>query len=596
MAEETQSITTRHDAEIDPALWWRQAVVYQVYPRSFQDTTGSGLGDINGITGRIPYLRQLGVDAIWLSPFYPSELADGGYDVADYRDVDPKLGSMDDFDRLAAAAHAADIKVVVDIVPNHSSHLHPWFRQALADGPGSPARDRYIFRDGKGPNGDEPPTRWQNHFGGPAWTRVDDGQWYLHMFAKEQPDWNWRNPDVCADFLETLRFWCDHGVDGFRIDVAHGLAKDLDRDDLDDYVVMSTNDMPADGSHPVLDRDEVHDIYREWRREVFNRYDPPRFAVAEAWVRPERQYLYASPDELGQVFNFEFAKADWTFDAMSKAIDEGLACAEMSGSTSTWVMSNHDVPRHATRYALPQVPTGEYHQIANDWLLRDGTTYIEDRRAGALRARAALMLEMALPGSAYVYQGEELGLFEVADIPWDRIEDPSGLRTSRAQSTKGRDGCRVPLPWVASDVPETYTSDKRRVHAGSFGFSPAVSDAEPHLPQPAWFKDFAMDIQDADDGSMLNFYRRVLRLRHEMQIPDTSCTLLPENRPSGMRDGADGQPGGVIAYRRANGWANLTNFGATPVSLPDGEVLLSSAPLTDDGRLPQDTSVWMRLR
>ena len=416
------------------------------------------------------------------------------------------------------------------------------------------------------------------------------------MIAKEQPDWNWRNPDVRADFLETLRFWCDHGVDGFRIDVAHGLAKDLDRDDLDDYVVMSTNDMPADGSHPVLDRDEVHDIYREWRREVFNRYDPPRFAVAEAWVRPERQYLYASPDELGQVFNFEFAKADWTFDAMSKAIDKGLACAERSGSTSTWVMSNHDVPRHATRYALPQVPTGEYHQIANDWLLRDGTTYIEDRQAGALRARAALMLEMALPGSAYVYQGEELGLFEVADIPWDRIEDPSGLRTSRAQSTKGRDGCRVPLPWVASDVPETYTSDKRHVHAGSFGFSPAVSDAEPHLPQPAWFKDFAMDIQDADDGSMLNFYRRVLRLRHEMQTPDTSCTLLPENRPSGMRDGADGQPGGVIAYRRANGWANLTNFGATPVSLPDGEVLLSSAPLTDDGRLPQDTSVWMRLR
>ena len=437
MAEETQSITTRHDAETDPALWWRQAVVYQVYPRSFQDTTGSGLGDINGITGRIPYLRQLGVDAIWLSPFYPSELADGGYDVADYRDVDPKLGSMDDFDRLAAAAHAADIKVVVDIVPNHSSHLHPWFRQALADGPGSPARDRYIFRDGKGPNGDEPPTRWQNHFGGPAWTRVDDGQWYLHMFAKEQPDWNWRNPDVRADFLETLRFWCDHGVDGFRIDVAHGLAKDLDRDDLDDYVVMSTNDMPADGSHPVLDRDEVHDIYREWRREVFNRYDPPRFAVAEAWVRPERQYLYASPDELGQVFNFEFAKADWTFDAMSKAIDEGLACAERSGSTSTWVMSNHDVPRHATRYALPQVPTGEYHQIANDWLLRDGTTYIEDRQAGALRARAALMLEMALPGSAYVYQGEELGMTDVHFTRW-RIFHGTASRIPPACAPRGR--------------------------------------------------------------------------------------------------------------------------------------------------------------
>ena len=504
MAEETQSITTRHDAEIDPALWWRQAVVYQVYPRSFQDTTGSGLGDINGITGRIPYLRQLGVDAIWLSPFYPSELADGGYDVADYRDVDPKLGSMDDFDRLAAAAHAADIKVVVDIVPNHSSHLHPWFRQALADGPGSPARDRYIFRDGKGPNGDEPPTRWQNHFGGPAWTRVDDGQWYLHMFAKEQPDWNWRNPDVRADFLETLRFWCDHGVDGFRIDVAHGLAKDLDRDDLDDYVVMSTNDMPADGSHPVLDRDEVHDIYREWRREVFNRYDPPRFAVAEAWVRPERQYLYASPDELGQVFNFEFAKKDWIRDDMHLAIEEGLESAERSGSSATWVMSNHDVIRHASRYGLPQVPALSHHQLAKDWLLRDGTTYEENRELGAKRARAAILMELALPGSTYIYQGEELGLPEVADIPWDELEDPTAFNSVREQIEKGRDGCRVPLPWVAADAPKLDDPDDEFGHDGSFGFSPAGAEHDPHLPQPKWYKDFAVDVEDADPNSMLN--------------------------------------------------------------------------------------------
>jgi len=357
----------------DPSLWWKQAVVYQVYPRSFKDSRGEGLGQIAGVTEKIGYLKELGVDAIWLSPFYPSQLADGGYDVDDYRNVDPKLGTMDDFDALAKAAHADGIKIVVDIVPNHSSNLHEWFKAALAAKPGSLERDRYIFRDGKGPNGDEPPTNWQNHFGGPAWTRVPDGQWYLHMFTKEQPDWNWKNEDVRADFIKTLRFWLDHGADGFRVDVAHGLAKDLDRDDLDDYVVWCTNDQPEDGSHPVIDRDEVHDIYHEWRK-VFNEYDPPAFAVAEAWVRPSRQHLYASPDDLGQIFNFEFAKKDWIRDDMHLAIEEGLESAERSGSTATWVMSNHDVVRHATRYALPQVPTGEYHRLPLDWLLRDGTT------------------------------------------------------------------------------------------------------------------------------------------------------------------------------------------------------------------------------
>ena len=580
----------------DPSLWWRQAVVYQVYPRSFKDTTGSGLGDLNGVTEKIDYLAALGVDAIWLSPFYPSELADGGYDVADYRAVDPRLGTMRDFDRLTETAHAAGLKIVVDIVPNHSSRLHPWFQAALHAAPGSPERNRYIFRDGRGPNGDEPPTRWVNHFGGPAWTRVPDGQWYLHMFTKEQPDFNWDNREVREDFLTTLRFWCDHGADGFRVDVAQALAKDLNRDDLDDYGVMSTNDMPADGSHPVLDRDEVHDIYHEWRREVFNRYDPPRFAVAEAWVRPERQYLYASPDDLGQIFNFEFAKADWTYPAMKAAIAEGLACAERSGSTSTWVMSNHDVHRHATRYALPQVPTHEYHQISADWALRMGRTYIENRPLGTRRARAALMLEMALPGSAYVYQGEELGLFEVPDIPWDRLEDPWPLRSDREESTKGRDGCRVPLPWTAADAPvPEHPNDQFGSH-GSFGFSPAGAASDPHLPQPKWFKDFAVDVESDDPQSMLNFYRRVLALRHRLQTADTSCRWLDCDAPSGLNDGADGQPDGVIAYARENGWACVTNFASKPAALPGGEVLLTSAPLTDDGLLPQDASAWLSLR
>ena len=586
-------------AATDPSLWWKQAVVYQVYPRSFKDTTGSGLGDIAGVTAKIPYLKELGVDAIWLSPFYPSQLADGGYDVDDYRNVDPKLGTMADFDELAQTAHAAGIRIVVDIVPNHSSNQHEWFKAAVAGGPGSPERDRYIFRDGKGPNGDQPPTDWIASFGGPAWTRVPDGQWYLHMFTKEQPDWNWKNPEVRADFIRTLRFWLDHGADGFRVDVAHGLAKDLERDDLDDFTIIGDDMSATDGTHPLYDRNEVHDIYREWRK-VFNEYNPPAFAVAEAWVHPSRQYLYASTDELGQLFNFEFAKMDWIRDSFHTAIEEGLAAAERSGSTSTWVMSNHDVPRHASRYGLPQVPSSSHHQLAKDWLLRDGTSYTEDREKGSRRARAAILMELALPGSAYVYQGEELGLPEVADIPWDQLEDPTAFHRVRNQSEKGRDGCRVPLPWVAADT---------SADGGTFGFSPAAKVAgagvtaseagqpaeKPHLPQPAWFADYAADKEDSDPASMLNLYRKALQLRHTMMPTDTSLTWLDEDRSSDLPDGADGQRGGVIAYRRSNGWASITNFSLSPADLPEGTILLASGPLTDDGRLPQDTTVWMSL-
>lgn len=577
----------------DPALWWKQAVVYQVYPRSFKDSRGSGLGSIAGVTEKIDYLAELGVDAIWLSPFYPSQLADGGYDVDDYRNVDPKLGTMDDFDELARAAHERNIKVVVDIVPNHSSNLHEWFKAALDAAPGSPERDRYIFRDGKGPNGDQPPTDWIASFGGPAWTRVPDGQWYLHMFTKEQPDWNWRNPEVRADFIKTLRFWLDHGADGFRVDVAHGLAKDLDRDDLESYKVCE-HVLPSDGSHPLYDRDEVHDIYREWRK-VFNEYNPPAFAVAEAWVNPDRQHLYASTEELGQVFNFEFAKKDWIRDDMHLAIEEGLESAERSGSSATWVMSNHDVPRHVSRYGLPQVPAASHHQLAKDWLVRDGASYVENRELGTKRARAAILMELALPGSTYIYQGEELGLPEVADIPWNKLEDPTAFNSVREQTEKGRDGCRVPLPWIAADAPKLDDPDDEFGHDGSFGFSPAGAEHDPHLPQPKWYKDFAVDVEDVDPNSMLNLYRKALSLRHNLMPQDTELQWLDEDRPSDVRDGADGQRGGVIAYRRSNGWASVTNFGEQPVELPQGEVILASGELTADGRLPQDTTVWLQL-
>ena len=317
--------------DINADIWWKQAVVYQIYPRSFADTTGSGLGDIRGISTKMDYLQALGVDAVWLSPFYPSELADGGYDVIDYRDVDPRLGTMDDFDEMTLRAHEAGIKVIVDIVPNHCSHMHPWFQQALDAPPGSPERDRFIFREGRGENGELPPTNWIDNFGSSAWKRVPDGQWYLHMFTEQQPDWNWDNPEVREDFLKTLRFWCDHGTDGFRVDVAHALVKDLNRDDLDEWSIDACHFLPSDGSHPVYDRNGVHDIYRSWRR-AFNEYDPPRFAVAEAWVNPDRQYLYSSPDELGQTFNFEFAKQIWARNDMHAAIENGLKQAERAGS------------------------------------------------------------------------------------------------------------------------------------------------------------------------------------------------------------------------------------------------------------------------
>jgi len=537
--------------------WWRQAVIYQVYPRSFADADGDGLGDLKGITQRLTHLAALGVDALWLSPFYPSELADGGYDVADYRDVDPRLGSLDDFAAMTAEAHRLGLKVIVDLVPNHTSHQHVWFQEALRAGPGSAARDRYVFRDGRGPGGEHPPTDWQSVFGGSAWQRVPDGQWYLHLFAPEQPDLNWENEEVRADFRTTLRFWSDRGVDGFRIDVAHALAKDLG-EPLRDLGAPELSDEESlvhfpPGTHPFFDRDEVHEIYRDWRK-ILDAYSPPRMAVAEAWVPGPRRVLYARPDELGQAFNFEYLKTRWDAAELRRVITASLADARAAGASATWVLSNHDVVRHATRLMLP--PGTD----VDAWLLSGGHAPAVDTAAGLHRARAATLLMLALPGSSYLYQGEELGLPEVADLPTAVLQDPIWEQTGHVR--KGRDGCRVPLPWTTTGP--------------SYGFGPGGA----WLPQPESFARYAVEAQDGVDGSTLELYRSALKLRRKL-LQGEELTWLED------------VPEGVLAFTRTDGWRCLANLSGEPVPLPPGELLISSAPLTEQGVLPPDTTVWL---
>ena len=537
------------------ASWWRTAVVYQIYPRSFADSDGDGVGDLPGVSSRVSYLHELGVDAVWLCPFYPSALADGGYDVDDYRDVDPRLGTLDDFDAMVSALHAADIKVLIDIVPNHSSNRHPWFVEALAAPPGSAARSRYIFRDGIGPGRQEPPNDWQSLFGGSAWEQVGDGQWYLHLFAAEQPDFNWHSEEVHADFARTLRFWADRGVDGFRVDVAHGLVKDLN-EPYRPWTELSDM-MRPDGSHPLWDREELPEVYREWRR-IFDAYDPPRIAVAEASVHPTRRSRYAAADGLGMAFNFEMQDADWRVEDYRRVIDSGLSDLAR-GDTATWLLGCHDSPRVATRYGLPQHPTRNAQQVAREWLLTDGREPALDRALGERRARAAVMVLLALPGSTYIYQGEELGLHEVADLPTSELQDPMAFRSGGAE--KGRDGCRVPLPWSPAGP--------------SLGFGPG-----PARPaQPAWFADYSVALQAQRADATLVLYRRALAARKELLVGDGFAWRPTEE--------------GVMHFVRSGGWSCVTNFTDHPVALPAGEPVLASSPLVE-GRLPSDATVWLR--
>ncbi|PWW54883.1 glycoside hydrolase family 13 protein [Actinokineospora spheciospongiae] len=517
--------------------WWRDAVIYQVYVRSFADGNGDGIGDLPGIRSRLPYLAGLGVDALWITPFYTSPMADGGYDVADYRDVDPTLGTLDDARGLVRAAHEQGLKVIVDIVPNHTSSRHEWFRQALQSAPGSPERDRYLFREG---TGDAPPNDWESVFGGGAWTRLPDGQWYLHLFDPTQPDLNWANPQVRDEFHDVLRFWLDLGVDGFRIDVAHGMVK---QDGFPDVGAQEQHKLLETRPLPYFDQDGVHEIYREWRK-VLDTYDPPRIGVAEAWTATaERLARYLRPDELHQAFNFHYLTTGWEARALREVVDHSLTAIPAVGAPATWVLSNHDVHRHATRYG--------------------------GGPAGVRRARAAILLMLALPGSVYLYQGEELGLEEVLDLPEEVLQDPMWERSGHTD--RGRDGCRVPIPWTRG--------------GSALGFG--ADGSTPWLPQPEAWSELSVEAQTGVEGSTLELYRGALHTRREHPALGAGDAV----------DWQDSEPE-VLWFSRTAAGRTLhcaVNLGPEPARLPAGTVLLASDEYEVDGSdtlLPTDTSVW----
>lgn len=535
--------------------WWRTAVIYQIYPRSFADADGDGIGDLRGITEHLTHLVDLGVDAVWLSPFYASPQRDAGYDVSDYRKVDPLFGTLDDADTLIATAHGLGLRVIADIVPNHTSSEHEWFKAALAAAAGSPERARYMFRDGKGPDGELPPNNWISVFGGPAWTRVTEadgtqGQWYLHLFDPSQPDLNWENEAVREEFDSVLRFWMDRGVDGLRVDVAHGLMK---APGLPDFVPdPEGGSMGGDeeSATPYWGQEAVHDVWRRWRR-VLAEYGPDRILVAEAWIHPLRRMArWVRPDEMHQAFNFAFLECPWDAEAIRDVIEESLAEFGAVGAPSTWVLSNHDVVRHASRLAVfGENPQG--HGIG------PRSAFKPDRIVGLQRARAITLVMLALPGSAYVYQGEELGLPEHVDIPDDARQDPTWYRTEGERY--GRDGCRVPLPWSAGSP--------------AFGFSPS---GEAWLPQPDDWAMLARDVQDSWPDSTLTMYKKSLAFRREFGLGAGGVTWVDL--------GAD-----VVAFD--NGRLRIVaNLSATPVPF-EGRLLVASGPV--HSVIPASTAVWI---
>lgn len=538
--------------ETDPQ-WWRGAVIYQVYPRSFADGNGDGTGDLAGLRAHLPYLRDLGVDAIWVTPWYVSPLADGGYDVADYRAIDPAFGTLEEAELVIAEALALGIRTIIDVVPNHVSDQHEWFQAALAAGPGSPERDRFWFHPGKGEQGEQIPTHWVSDFQGSTWTRTTNpdgtpGEWYLHLFAPQQPDVNWSHPEVVEEFESVLRFWFDRGVAGIRIDSAALLVKDASLPEVPAH--------PGPGEHPHVDRDELHDVYRGWRS-VADSYEGTRVLVGEVWLQDKARFAqYLRPDEMHTAFNFDFMARPWDAKQLRESIDITLAAHGPVGAPATWVLSNHDVTRPVTRYGRDDT---SFAFTAK----RFGTP--TDLAVGLRRARAAAMLTAALPGSLYIYQGDELGLPEVEDLPLDVLQDPMHFRSEGVDP--GRDGCRVPLPWSGSSAP--------------YGFSPAGSTGRPWLPQPGAWAELTVTAQEADPASTLHLYRDLLAIRRaEHALGDGPMTWIDSAHD-------------VLAFARG-GLVCVVNLGDEPAALPaHTDVLLTSAPLVA-GLLPRDTAAWLR--
>lgn len=542
----------------EPSPWWRSAVMYQVYPRSFADGNGDGEGDLQGLRAKLPYLADLGVDGLWISPWFPSPMADGGYDVSDFRGIHPMFGSLEDADAVLSEARALGLRVIIDLVPNHTSDQHPWFLAALAAGPESSERARYFFRDGRGDHGDEPPNNWISAFGGPAWTRIAEadgspGQWYLHLFAPEQPDLDWSNEAVLDDFDDVLRFWFDRGVDGLRIDAAPAMSKKAGLPDADYGGVLQFRTVDWD-DNPHWDVDTVHDIFRRWRA-IADTYDGDRAFVAEAVVStPERLAAYLRPDEMHTAFNFPYLKGPWEAGPLRQVIDDTLSSFAPIGVPSTWVLTSHDETRPVTRYGRP---------TTSSYFISDGEGEVSDPVLGTRRARAAAMVMLALPGGAYIYQGEELGLPNVDDLPDEVLQDPMFLRSGGVM--RGRDGCRVPLPWSGQEPP--------------FGFSP--DGVTPWLPQPPSWSALTVEAQDGDPASMLALYREALRLRREIDGLHAAGLAWRESPPD------------VLDFDRGEALRCVANLSGTPVELPVDRVLLSSVPL-EDGLLPTDATAWLR--
>jgi alpha-glucosidase len=529
--------------------------VYEVYLRSFADSDGDGVGDIGGLRGKLPYVADLGADALWITPWYPSPMADGGYDVRDYCDIDPRFGALADADALLADAHALGLRVIIDLVANHTSREHPWFTAALAAAPGSPERRRYFFRDGRA-GGEEPPNDWISAFGGGAWTRVTDddgrpGQWYLHTFAPEQPDLDWGEPSVQEAFDDILRFWLDRGVDGLRVDAAPAMAKMPGLPDAG-HAPGARFESRSWEDNPHWDVDGVHEILRRWRA-IGDGYPGDRLFVTEAVVRsPERLSRYVRPDEMHTSFNFDYLTAPWEARTLRTVIDESLAALAQVGAPATWVLSSHDETRHVTRFGRAYTGAGFGGAAV--------PASPADLDVGLRRARAAALLTLALPGSAYLYQGEELGLPEVVDLPEEALQDPTWERSGHTDP--GRDGCRVPLPWSGDRPPFGFTAD----------------DVAPWLPQPPGWSALTVAAQNADPASTLSLYRTALHLRRSLtELRTAPLTWLPAED-------------GVLAFDRGPSFRCVVNLSGRPVGF-DGEVLLASGVC--EGDLPPDTAAWL---